>query len=155
MSTMTDRLTSLISAISYELRDLRTQAFGTPTGTAAALDTSANNLVGAINEVRSSVDPTIYEVTTATYTLISSPAILVYVDGTAAAPQSVTIGSHKRFSIVIDQIDPTAAPISVGTASDKFNAASGPFVISDSTHRRFDFEYINASVGYTVAKHAF
>lgn len=153
--SMTDRIVTLIGSISDEIRDLRTQAFGLPTGTSAALDTTSKNLLGAINEVRGSVEPTIYEVTTASYTLISSPAILVYVDGSASAPQSVTIGSHKKFSIVIDQIDPTAAPISVGTASDKFNASSGPFVISDSTYRRYDFEYINASVGFTVAKHAF
>lgn len=51
MASMITRLTGLITAIKNETKALRTMISGTNNGTVSGLDTTATNLVDAINEV--------------------------------------------------------------------------------------------------------
>lgn len=50
--TMTTQLTALTNRIATEFRTIRTLVSGSATGDVSALETSANNLVSALNEVR-------------------------------------------------------------------------------------------------------
>lgn len=56
MATMVQRINSLITTIKNETKAIRTLISGSATGNVSGLTTTANDLVGAINEVKSAAD---------------------------------------------------------------------------------------------------
>ena len=56
MATLQQRLSSLITSIKTETKAIRTIMTGTNNGTASSLDTTATNIISAINEVKITAD---------------------------------------------------------------------------------------------------
>lgn len=149
--SIADRINVLTQAIAAEFRSVRAAAFGSATATAAALDTNAKNLVGAINELRQQVVSIVAQATPGTYIVTTTPMVLVC--DVASGPLSITVPNSGRFSLIIAGGDPSINVISLSNSAPVFKGQAGAYVISNNTFSRYDFEYINASYGFSVSRH--
>lgn len=149
--SIADRINVLAQTIAGEFRAVRLAAFGGETANAAGLDTSAKNLVGAINEIRQSVVPIVAVATSSTYIVTSSPMTLVC--DVSSGPLSITLPNAGRFTLIIAGGDPSINVISLSNGAPVFKGQAGAYVISSNAFSRYDFEYINASYGFSVSRH--
>jgi hypothetical protein len=150
--SLATRITSLAQSIASETRSIRRSVFGGETASASWLDTDAKNVVGAINEVRRAVIPTIEIAANGSHAVLWAPAIVLC--DVSSGPVVISIPASGRVSLIITGGDPSISNVTLTNSSAKFNGQPGPYVISSAAFARYDFEFINATYGFSIIRNA-